>query len=453
MRKWLPATVAAILCAIYILLNRSTNPLMLDDSDTRVLLETIRERNNPWLWFTSDWPLFNHFYRPISTLAFEFDNWAHGTNAAGYGLTNAGLVAACVALLAWFVREITNRVGFTIVCTLLFTLWHIGPLWYLPQLLMLAGLVVFCFGAHRHGMKLGAYVPVALAWIWLSYESTGITSLYSGMMGWIPGRTASVMTVFCLAALAAYARYERLNGRAKVTSEPTAVDRPATRTTIVEQAPSKLNWLWVLVAMICTALALGSYEQAVMLPACLLGVAVMFRFSGYRPRFGWQLGFWGVLFGYLALRSVILPARPSGYQLQQFRDGPGVYMSLVDYILPSAGQFNSFRIMLEQGAIMLMFAGPWFIMLRFLSDYGAIRTARYEWRLALTGYLLSIIAYLPMAWVKTFAHYHFWPMAMRTVLWTAVGAAALYATAIALSRPVRQAPIRLAPAPGSLPRR
>jgi len=451
MGKWAPASATAVFCALAILAFRASAPGMLDDTDTRVLLATIRERQNPWSWFTGDWPLFNHFYRPISTLAFEFDNWAYGDNAAGYGWTNAGLVAICTMLLAWFVREISDRPGFTVAVTVLFTFWCVGPTYRLIDACLLLAALALLGGAIRHGRAWLAYVPVALAWLWLSYEISGVEPLYNRMIAWIPGRTASVMAVFCLAAMAAYARYERLGAARPAVKAPTALDRPATRTTVVAKPP-RANWLWAAFAVVCTALALGSYEQAVMLPACLLGVAVTFRLFGYRPRWSWQAGFWGALVGYLALRSALVPSKPSGYQMQQFRDGPGVYLSLSDYIAPVGGMVPGFLTALEQGIIIFLIAAPWVFLLRLAAEVGVVYTVRLEWRLALSGYALSILAYLPMAWLKLFEHYHFWPMALRAILMVAVGAAAVQATVIAWSRPVRQAPPRRAPAPGSLPR-
>src|SRR5690349_12884450 len=65
----------------------------------------------------------------------------------------------------------------------------------------------------RWSSKFMRWLLVLGATMFLCGELRGMTGLSARMIGWLPGRTASVMTVFCLIALAAYARYERTSAR------------------------------------------------------------------------------------------------------------------------------------------------------------------------------------------------------------------------------------------------
>src|SRR5687767_2966864 len=105
MKRWGIGLLLVLLSCVPVLLHRESSRYLLEDTDTKVLLQTIRQENAPFSWFVQDWPLRNHFYRPVSTLVFEVDSRIHGDNAAGFGLTNALLCVGCVLLLFWFLRE------------------------------------------------------------------------------------------------------------------------------------------------------------------------------------------------------------------------------------------------------------------------------------------------------------------------------------------------------------
>lgn len=453
MKRWRIAFALALLAALAPIFLRAADPSLLQDSDTRVLLEHLSRRNNPWSWFAGDWPLGNHFYRPISTLFFELDHRFYGANAAGFGLTNALLCAACILLLFWLVREISDHAVHAAAAAVLFSLWTINqgrPL----SLVLMVGAGILAFGGFvRHGLMLHRYAVAPLLAVFLAAEAQGMEVLFGRMIAWLPGRTASVMTVFALLAMASYARYERLGASRRPQPEPGPLDPPATRNTVIAGERRVRSGLWLPVSLLATALALGSYEQAVMLPACLLGVAVTMRFQGYRVRWGWQALFWALLLGYLWLRRELVPTDPSGYQLQQFRRGPGVTLALLEYAAPALLDLRSAVAGFMPTWLILLDTGPYRLVLAVASNVAAVVEARRGWILPLAGYLLSLLAFLPMAWLKPFEHYHYWPMALRTMLWTGVGAVALSAAVSALSPRGSQAPPRPEPAPGSLPRR
>ncbi|MDR3691915.1 MAG: hypothetical protein P4L46_21220 [Fimbriimonas sp.] len=457
MRRWIGAFVAVVLACIPILLARSASPSLLADTDTSVLLGAIRDRHAPLSWFITDWPLKNHFYRPVSTLAFEIDNLLYRNHAAGYGLTNALLCVACVLMLFWFLRELTDSPAISGSAAALFALQHTGLQNYAMAPIYYLAIVTAVIGVIRHGVSIRHWAPACLVLLFSMSELAGMDSLSagsigSGTIGWLPGRTATVMTMFALAAMALYARYERSSGQMFI-KPPCALDMPATKSKAFSNDAPRAAIALPFLSLGCVALAFGAYEQAVMLPAIMLAIAVTMHFRGYRVRWGWQAGFWLILVGYLLLRKAVIPPGASGYQLQQFRKGPGVAISLFNYGLPFVNSIKGFLSDIESGFIIFVTPAPYSFFLSVSANLTTFYQARRRWILALAGYGMSIIAFLPMAWVKQFAHYNYWPMALRTLLTVTILWIGLDLIVIAWSPRSRQAPPRLDPAPGSLPHR
>lgn len=453
MKRWLAGLAVVLLACVPLFLSRSASPELLTDTDTAVLLNTVAKYDAPMRWFVNDWPLENHFYRPVSTLFFEVDRKLFGGNPVGYGWTNLLLALGCVLTLFWFLRELTNRVDLTVAGASLFAIW-LGTinggnnLASVATAVGVAGLV----GSFFPGRKvLFGLLCLAVA-ITMGFEMAGMTNdLNARVVRWLPGRTASTMTVFALAALACYARYERRTAQRDFPA-PTPFDVPATKSAEPHREPTLLDRLLPVFASLLTVLALLCYEQAVMLPSTMLVVAVAFRLKGYRTRWIWQAAFWGLLVAYLVVRSRFVPSDVSGYQAQQFRSGTGVYLALASYLFASTPAILATYASLGLGAAALFATSVYAGIVSAASNVVAYALARPRWIDAATGLILSFVAFLPMAWLKHFGHYHLWPMAMRS-LWVAVlGAVLLERLSIAWSRPAIQAPARLSPAPGSLPR-
>lgn len=441
--------VLAVLAAVVVFAQRSASADLLTDSDTHVAIAKIRERNDPLSWFRGDWPLENHFYRPISTLVFEIDNRLYGDNPAGYGATNALLCAICVLLTFWFFRELTDRPALATIATLVFTEWHLGPSGITSRVFELLLYAALAGGILRHGFRIKQWLPAVLVFMAAQSQFLIAKPIGGRTIDWIPGRTATTMTVFCLIALAAYARYERLGSTPK-RADPGPLDPPATRNTEIVKRTAGVGW--AILAVVATALALGAYEQAVMLPACLLAVACAFRWRGFRVRWGWQVPAWGLLVGYLVLRKLILPSEHSAYQDQQLRFGPGVWLSLTDYLVPSINSVQSMATYFEMGWEVLLMGAPYLAVLAVARDATAIYQARRRWVFALAGWGMSFLAFLPMAWLNHFDHYHYWPLALRSLLVAVLGWTGLELLVTAWSPRGTQAPPRPDPAPGSLPR-
>lgn len=454
MKRWLPALILAAACCIPLYSMRSSSPVLLQDTDTLAMLQGIQERDSPLSWFTSDWPLGNHFYRPLPTLTFELDNRLAPADPSQFGLTNALLCMGCTLLLFWFLRELTDSPWISVASTALFVGWQLDRSWMLGDSLPWLIPPIIGVGIWRHRLSFGPWMTASLAILYLSSQLSGMSFLYFRMIAWLPGRTASVMTLFALAALASYARYERLASGRLPPPSPTALDPNVSMKSEEPKAP-KLPWVWVALAYLFTMGALASYEQAIMLPAILMGVAIVFRLSRRIPHWYAHIGFWLLLIGYWILRREFVPSEVSGYQAQQFRSGPGVWMSLVEYVLPCANLIQPMFEMLENGFLALFMSGFYQNLLGIASNISGI-TAVFRskyWVTALGSFLMSLFAYLPMAWLKPFDHYHYWPMALRSVFVVLLGAATAQSVLIAISPPAVQAPSRQNPAPGSLRRR
>ncbi len=453
MRRWLPWFAAPLLLAVITALTHARGPGLLQDTDTRVILAKIRERGDPWSWLTGDWPLENHFYRPISTLVFELDNALYGDAAWGYGLTNALLGSACILLVFWLVRELTSSPWQSAAASGLFGLWHLtGGATPGAWVIGAAGWLALA-GLFRGGSR-PLIAAAFLSSQWLASEFAAMFHLRPQVLDWIPGRTASVMAVFCLASMAAYARFERIGAPRRAAPAAGAEDRPPTRSTDPREGIRRPAWPWLIAAFAGLALALGSYEQAVMLPALLLAVAVWMAVKGRRPRWTIHLGFWAMLGGYIALRAAILPREASGYQSQQFRDGPGVGLDIAAYVLPSAGQWIPIQVSLESLPFSLLSGGIYAaaaIAAGSLLFWGLAWRSRRFW-LTLGACLMSGFAFLPMAWLKVFGHYHYWPNALRALFLVMAAQAVLAAALSAASPRAIRAPKRQHPAAGSLPR-
>lgn len=434
------------------LLARASGPALLKDTDTFVLLKALETRHSPLSWFASDWPLQNHFYRPISTLVFEMDHAIYGWNADGYGLTNVLLAIGCVLALFWLVRELTDRVILAVGSAWLFAYWHLME-WSFPGMVGWIALPVLALAIWRRRQKLSWTVFMApLAIIFVASLLNPGKSFDRFIMGWIPGRTASTMTLFALLSLASYARSIRLTAP-RSPKPPTALEIPSTRSasSIAKSAP---EWLWTALTIVFLLLALGSYEQAVVVPGALLGIAVAFRLRGYRPNWKVHALFWGALVLYFGVRLQFVPMAASGYQRQQFRTGPGVFFDLLDYFFPALYDVRVFWASIDQGFSLLMLSVPYMAILRPLMNLSALWSA---WRddsrfIAIFAWAAAGLSFLPVAFLKFFGHYHYMPHAFEALFVVLLIQGATRLTISAISPPAIQAPSRQSPEPDSLAR-
>lgn len=471
-RRVIPWVIAIITC-LWVIAHASRSPDLIRDNsgdhDTVKALQEIKQRHDPMSWFRTDWPLRNGFYRPLPTLTLEFDLATHPNDGAGFGQTDGLLCGLGILALYWAMSELAESTAIGAACAVLFSLWITGgnraanATSLLATILVWAILPVFILGVYRHRRKWYLYLPVSLALFYAASELNGVFvpgELNYRVLGWVPGRTATLMTLFALLAIAFYARYERLSARRDPPSEPGPLDPPATRSSLqAATGRSRSGWPLAVAACICTTGALACYEQAVMLPAALTGVAIMMRLRGLRVRWGWQAAFWVLLPCYLFLRHAVLPPGLSAYQAQQMRHGPQPWIDIAGALCPPAASIGTILPRLSdpssdtfQFSIYSLFDTvvlTWIVMLA--ANVAGLVVVSKRWPLAIGALLLCTVSFMPMAWSKPFGHYYYWPSACRTLYVVCLLAACWKAVIIAVSPQARQAPPRPHPAPGSLP--
>lgn len=454
MTRWAPWFLVVLALCGLVWGSRSSSPELLEDTDTVALLKGLEAHGDALYWFTHDWPLENHFYRPVSTLAFWADYSASLSDggagrAVQFGRTNALIACLCVLLCFWVWRELTDSPWQTLLATALFAVWHLGEATVQWIEVSVAWLGVLCLaGLARGGVqKLWPCLFGLLGCLFLSSQLTPVEDFSWRIVGWLPGRTASVMTVFALIAVASYARYVRTTG-VRMLREATAEDVPATKS--ARQVTSgRLPVLWLVLSGVSLLLALGSYEQAVMVPALVFGVWMLYGLRGVKSAWWPHLLFWGLLLVYLVFRSQIVPSEVSGYQAQQFRSGPGVWVSLGDYLVPGVYVLYMNLVGLGASAFIMLNGSFWSPVLAAFGNFTTYFSARKDW--SFLGYLLlGFVAFLPMAWLQPFGHYHYLPSVFRAGFVVALAVVVARLVVSAASLPELQAPPRRGPAPGSL---
>ncbi len=448
----------ALLACVPLLLQRATGGALLQDTDTSVLVGKLNEYNNPWRWFTHDWPLENHFYRPISTLFFEFDNRLHPGSNAGFGLTNA--IICCFATLAlyWFLCEVKRSIPVAVAGTWLFVCWTLGgwffgTWWQFIVSWLPFTLLLIIFGrmiAEKKFNWTALIVGASGFYVWgrLVDMQAGLSA---HAMYWLPGRTATSMAIFALIALASYVRFERLGAPSSPAKDAGPMDPPATRSSNQRGEPAN-HWGWFALSCLATAVALGAYEQAVMIPTLIFILGVWLRVTGYQTRFSFQIFFWAILVGYVVYRVQIIPVAPSGYQKQQFRQGAGLWIDILSYILPGIFGLTSVISSLSISILVMMNEMFWTSIGSFFSNVTTWVSIRKSIIKPLIALSLAVFAYLPMAFLKQFGHYHYLPAAMLTLFVISLFEAYWPKLISAVSPQAIQAPKRLDRAPGSLPR-
>lgn len=454
MGRWRAALAVVLLVCAAILALHNRSPHLLQDTDTRVLLARLQERNSPLSWFTTDWPLQNHFYRPISTLSFELDRALFGNSPGGYALSAALYCALCVLGVFWLGRELTDRPWVSAGAATLFGLWHSPLTVFWEDVLGALAVMMLLAGLARHRASVRYYLPAVLALLYLGLELNGVHSreapagFYRGVLAWLPARTAALATLFTMVACALAARWVRLR-RDCEPKEPKATDPPATRSSKQSVATMPSPWL-LACAGFAVLLALGSHEQAVTAIPLLLVVLLLDRRLRGRSAWGMYAGGAVALVGYLLLHSAVVPPEPSAYQEQQLRTGSTVWLSLTNYVFPAGPPLALWWTGIG-GLAILATAAFYVFPLRAagnLVSQLALDGDRVGWAMLSA----SAIAFAPMAMLKPFPHYHYMPMAFRS-LFAAIMVCVVWKLMVtAVSPPALQAPPRPAPAPGSLPR-
>lgn len=371
----------------------------LENHDTRVLLQTIRAEEQPFKWFTSDWPLYNGFYRPLPAVSFEIDDRLYGNNLPMYCFTNWWIGLLCSFGVVWLVYEVFRNRGAAVGAGLVFAGWQSGIIDYIPiewiggciaLLILLIG--AFVGGGWKIGLVAAALVLLAARELSNSLDIVDVVSmdLSYRSIGWPVGRTATMATMFALPCVAAYCRWER--GR---------------------------KGKYAVVSIVCLLLAMMSYEQVIVVPALLFGTAITLRLQGVRVRWAWHFLPWGILAAYLALHSHFLPK--TRYQDQAYRGIGGGIRDTMSWLFPATFEMKFMPTFLSPdiGIYAFLIGRFWRYLVQIVSCTVSYWNFRSHWMPITYGILASAGAYAPMAFQQPLVHYHHLPMAFRTpfVIW------------------------------------
>ncbi len=434
-----------LLCCCAILALHASGPIPSTDKDSWVLLTAIKQYPLS-KWFVGDWPLENGFYRPVTVVSFYLDTML----GSSFGWSAAIYCALCVLALFWFVREITDSPAYAAGSAVLFSMWHTPIEIHFDWIAWCVAACVFAAATIRDPKRFLSHILAAASVAFLATELIGIhrpASFYHGVMLWLPSRTATVMTLFSLVAMASYARFVRTTSPT-LSQSAKPIDPPATRTSSAI-VTGKGSAMWMIASACAVILALGSYEQAIVLPCILLFVALIFVSRRYKVQFGWHAAYWLALILFLFLRNSVLPNTGSVYLAQQSRLGLPALLAILDYVLPcsayAVGWFSAWSV----GVALLLVGTAWSFPFQLIGNL-VTYVSGFKNNTILLLWLSSVVAFLPAAFLKPFSHYQYWPMALRSIFAVMLVSVVTQLEVSAISPRVVQAPRRPSPAPGSL---
>ncbi len=368
-----------------------------ENHDTRIIARNLEKPHSPLQWFTGDWPLGNHFYRPIPTLAFEVDHAIWGPQIERYKISTWLFAAICPFALLWFAWELTRSLAFSVASAVLFAAWQSGIVQWAPWefVFNLLALLAVGLGILVDRRKWGRWIGLGCV-LWLLGGELGMRLTegdFGGMsfsyraMGWVPGRTATIMGLFALIALGSYCRFER-TGR----------------------------WSFWMIAFVSFLCALASYELAIMLP--LAFVVCGFVLWKHKVRVHWWLHAlpWLVAFAYAWWHHVQLPPT-SEYRLQRRRGNHSSIRDLVTWLFPAWPSLDEVLLLFsgDVGLAALILPAFWGSLIAMgVNAYGYV-VARREWVIGGAALLLSVALYGPLAFQRMLTHYFYLALAMRSL--------------------------------------
>ncbi|MEN3001396.1 MAG: hypothetical protein ABDI19_06095 [Armatimonadota bacterium] len=366
-----------------------------ENLDVRRIVARLEQPHQPLAWFVGDWVLGNGFYRPLPSLLYELDYRLWGRNLLRYKWLNGLLSLACALMLVAWVWELSRSRPLALLTGFIFTGWQTGLLQGLPAWLLWGaalasvGLSWRLLGDWRVALIPGCFVLVLgreLGFI-PNLPDLHQASFDYRAVGWIPGRTVTLMTLFALLSLWAYCRLCWRGG-----------------------------WGWGVLSLIGFAGALGSHEQAVVLPVLMAACGLAIRAKG--GRFAWlPIAFSLILLElYLWFYLATIPFH-TDYHQQRLRRFYSLGESLTYWLLPPlSGVWSQLSLLRDAPAAILMpaFWLAWLVLLVYLVVW------RHAWRepFVWLGLIGSTLAYLPLAPVIPLMHYYYLPATFRA-LWIA----------------------------------
>ncbi|GIV05382.1 MAG: hypothetical protein KatS3mg016_0957 [Fimbriimonadales bacterium] len=368
-----------------------------ENLDTRVILQRLQQPHSIGAWFVGDWVLGNGFYRPLPSVLYQVDYWFWGANLLAWKWTNGLLATLNALLVVEFGWALSGRRALALLAGGVFTYWQTGLLPEPPLWLGWAGLTAGVLwgwrtGDWRRGALWGciAYTLVVELRFLLTLPDIHQQTFAYRAMGWIPARTATLMTLFALLALTGACVYAR-TGQVR----------------------------WAALGLLGFLGALLSYEQAVGLPIlmglCALSVS---RQRGAIPR-AWLLPSLCLclLIPYFAFYRTHIPTDTEYHQqrLKRFTTLPGTAL----YWLIPTGRDAVMQLDVARIApfnwVMPAF---WLAQLGLVAYLVALREG-LRTRLGWVGWQGSLLAYAPLMPVLPLMHYYYFPAVLRA-LWAGI---------------------------------
>lgn len=210
---------------------------------------------------------------------------------------------------------------------------------------------------------------------------------YERLIGWVPSRTALLMTALSIWSL--YCLLIGLRSR---------------------------RWHCLLLAVLLYLLALGAYEQAITLLPLWLGL--IFWLRGTSGSMSWAAG-GGVLLAaalIVGLRLTLIPLELSRYQHQQLRSSlSGPLWDYFSELVPPVRDWHYWQVALPEPSLWLL-KEPWDHLVMLMAYAGVLVAFYRHWRLFGSLLLWQAITFLPMTFLHPFEHYHYLPQLGKTTL-------------------------------------
>lgn len=376
-----------------------------ENLDTRVIASRLQEPYHPLQWFTGDWALGNGFYRPLPTLSFALDVKLWGLNYNLYKIQNWLIAVVCSFLVVWFVWELLRSTYFALGSGVLFAGWQSGVIDLIPwELLGWAGLVLISLYGLIKGRtpvwKWGLLASVVLV---IGYEVSFplfVRDLHEASfsyraMGWPPGRTSTLMTLFALISFASYCRFERLRSIG-----------------------------WGGLALVGLLAAFCCHEQSITLPFLMMVCAVFLRIQGVCVQWHYLMVPFLLLGAYLSFHTHYIPA-DTEYRHRRTRGIHPACDALISWFFPVWHDLVYLIGWIRDTELELLIFTPvtlsfWISSLRTMAYSTIFFHLRKDGRIPLLGLLGSTIVYAPLAFVLPLQHYYYLPLVIRTIFVLAV---------------------------------
>lgn len=386
-----------------------------ENLDTRVILQRLQQPHSAWEWFTGDWVLGNGFYRPLPSMLYQLDYWLWGENLLAWKWTNGVLAVLNALLIVWFVWALSARRELALISGLVFTFWQSG---LIPEPSFWLGWIGLAWGAlwgwrmgnWRRGLLWGcvAFALVEEMRFVPSLPDIHTQSFAYRAVGWIPGRTATLLTLFALLTLTGSCLYARTG-----------------------------KFRWAMLGLAGFVGALLSYEQAVVLPILmgLCGLSVLFvqsstavsrdadvkkKRTNRKPvirALALPLLCLLLLLPYFAFYRTHIPTRTEYHQqrIKRLRTLPETGL----YWLVPTGREAFIQIDVAYTApFNLLLPSFWMGLLSLIAYLVALREGlrtRFGW----LGWLGSLLAYAPLMPVLPLTHYYYLSACFRA-LWVGI---------------------------------